>query len=508
MVDSPLWWLSILLIWAFAAGVLYFVILAVVRKPARVDATGIDSKKRFFIAWILIFLCWIPVFLAVYPGFFVYDATEEYLQVATRNFTTHHPLLHVLALGGSVCAGNKLMGSYNAGIALYTIVQMLILSATFAWVICKMKTVSYAISILWYGCFPTVVMFALCSAKDALFSAAMLAAVVLTIRIMDEYSQKAAILMGASLTLMMLFRHNGVYGFIVYAIVLIIYLFFKCKKDKEFKKNAWGIICILLTSFVLYIGIDKTLTYATHAQDIENQEILTVPIQQLARCVKAYKDDIAYQDLESIYEILPEEVISHYTPDLSDPVKAGFDNAAYAQNKGKYAEVWLRLFRKHPMGYINAWLNTCYGFFYPGTIVNVYAGHEVYTFTYTESSYFGYEVEHPGTRQTMLPVIDKLYRWLSLDDDIQKIPVISLLFSMGAIFWIYIICIAIMVYKKRSKEIIAFTLPGAIWLTLLLGPTFLPRYTVFLWFMLPYIIYVTINTGTQNEMSVTDNGEN
>ncbi|MDE7247660.1 MAG: hypothetical protein K2N43_07210, partial [Lachnospiraceae bacterium] len=32
------------------------------------------------ISFLFLLLCWIPVFLAVYPGFFVYDAQDEYVQ--------------------------------------------------------------------------------------------------------------------------------------------------------------------------------------------------------------------------------------------------------------------------------------------------------------------------------------------------------------------------------------------------------------------------------------------
>lgn len=67
--------------------------------------------KRIFCMTGLIFLCWLPVFLAVYPGFFVYDVMEEVNQVVTREFSTHHPLLHVLLLGGVVQAGYKLTGN-------------------------------------------------------------------------------------------------------------------------------------------------------------------------------------------------------------------------------------------------------------------------------------------------------------------------------------------------------------------------------------------------------------
>ena len=72
---------------------------------------GLSGKKRVALLVCFFLLCWIPVFLAVYPGFFVYDAQDELIQVQTRNFTTHHPLPHVLLLGGVILAVNKLIGS-------------------------------------------------------------------------------------------------------------------------------------------------------------------------------------------------------------------------------------------------------------------------------------------------------------------------------------------------------------------------------------------------------------
>ena len=94
-----------------------------------------DEKRGAFYFAGMIFLLYIPVFLAVYPGFFVYDAQDELLQVMTRNFTTHHPLVHVLALGGMIQLVHKLTGSYNMGIACYTLFQMAVLAGILAGVL-------------------------------------------------------------------------------------------------------------------------------------------------------------------------------------------------------------------------------------------------------------------------------------------------------------------------------------------------------------------------------------
>ena len=108
------------------------------------EATDQGEKRwNTFSGWLLpsalIFVMYLPVFLAVYPGFFVYDAQDELMQVVTRSFSTHHPLVHVLMLGGIIQLVHKLTGSYNAGIACYTVFQMLVMAGIFGWCIRKLE---------------------------------------------------------------------------------------------------------------------------------------------------------------------------------------------------------------------------------------------------------------------------------------------------------------------------------------------------------------------------------
>jgi len=457
-----------------------------------------SSNMHFFRSWAIIFICWVPVFLAEYPGFFVYDAYDEYMEVAQGLYTTHHPLLHVLMLGGSVFGSETVFGSANLGIAFYILIQMIFVSALFAWILNHflISKVGYLLSIFWFGLFPTVVMFALCSVKDTLFAAFMLLAVANTLLLFEECKKRketmpTIIALGISLCGMMLMRNNGVYAVLLFAVATIIYVLLQKKERKDNRNtvNIWAIILMLFLSFFAYKIVDYSLIKITNASDAESQEILTVPIQQLARTYQAYKNEMSKEDIETLYEILPEKALKNYTPNLSDPVKAYFDNERYASNPSKYRALWWKLFKEHPLGYLNAWLCTSYGYYYPGTIVNVYEGHAVFTITYTESSYFGYEVESPGKRISLIPIIDRVYRWLSLNDDVQRIPIISFLFSMAGMLWIYIISIMICLYRKDYLFVVSLVLPMATCLTLLLGPTFLPRYTVFFWFIFPLVMH-------------------
>ena len=443
------------------------------------------AKYEDVLTFIFLLLCWLPVLLAVYPGFFVYDAQDEWVQVASRTFNTHHPLVHVLLLGGIVCAVHKVTDSYNLGIACYIIFQMMIVSGGFTYLLFymrrrKVSKVIRILSLFYFAFFPVIVMFTLCSAKDALFTAALL---MLLLSLLDMgsdaeiffASNKKMVFFVLSALAMMLFRKNGVYAFVCMVPILLIY------HKKYFKKTALLLAVVFLTYFLTNIG----LATALRAEGGENQEILTVPIQQLARTYKFNREVFEPEDIETLHEILPEEVLALYRPKLSDPVKVYFQNDAFEKDRSKYIGLWLRIGLKKPMSYINAWLVNSYGFWYPDTVIDVYSGNRVFTFTYKDSSYFGYEVEEPGYRDSKIPWLDEVYRKLSLEISQEKIPLFSMLFSPGAMFWGIAFAFAYVLYRKKYHLVIPYLMVLFVWLTVLLGPTYLSRYVLIFWFGMP-----------------------
>ena len=454
----------------------------------------------------MIFLLYFVVFLAVYPGFFVYDAQEEYLEVVTRNFTTHHPLFHVLMMGGIVQLVYKLTGSVNLGIAAYTLFQMAVLSLAFGYFIWKLKEHGLRkrgqwILTLYLGICPPLVMFSLCSAKDGLFMGMLLIQVLLLLDLCEAVeaffaNKKKLLLFAASSILMMLLRHNGCYAFLVFLPFLAVFVKKKATGLLAGKTLLYGVLLICL-----YLILNKGLAFATKASDGEHQEMLTVPIMQLARTYAYEPDAFSEEEREVLFRYLPEEALQHYTPKVSDGVKISFSNTAYEENSGDFWNLWGRTLLHHPFSYVNAWLMTSYGFWYPDTVIDVYRGNTVFTYTYEDSSYFGYEVEEPGTRTSFLPALDGLYRRMSLTVFQQKLPFISMLFSPGFLFWCMMFGLGFLLNQKEHRrymeEVLPFLLPILIFLTFLLGPTYLVRYVVFWWVLVPLLavrIYVILNS--------------
>lgn len=448
-------------------------------------------KYESLITYLFLIACWIPVFLAVYPGFFVYDAQAEYVQVAAREFSTHHPLVHVLMLGGIICAVHKFTGSYNLGIACYMIVQMLTVAGVFVYLInwLKRKKASGIIrfgAVIYFALFPVIVMFAMCSTKDTIFTTALLLLLICMTemcmhpeRFFNSKLQMTLFIFSALTT--SLFRKNAAYAFAVMTLVLLIY----------YKKYLKKMIIITAVIFAAFFVIDKAVIAALNAEKAGNQEMLTVPVQQLARAYKLNKEAFDEEDINALHEILPEEALELYTPKSSDPVKYHFQNDAYEADKFKYIKLWAKIGAKKPFTYINAWLINSYGFWYPDTVIDVYTGCIKFTFVYQDSSYFEYETEQPGVRESRIPWLDEVYRQLSLEIAKEKIPIISMLFSPGFLFWCYAFAFGYAVYRKRYHILIPYIMVFLVWLTMLLGPTYLVRYVLILWFALPLFISVT-----------------
>lgn len=490
-------WLAVLMLsLAVALIVRYFWDCIWVRKSRGEvwDEAAEDSAfkvKNWLFKAGIIFLCYLPVFLAVYPGFFVYDAQDEYLQVVTRNFSTHHPLVHVLLLGGIIQLFYKLTGSYNIGIACYTVFQMLVMAGVFGWCIERLKMRGLkkpgrVLLTLYFGLCPVLVMFSLCSAKDGLFTGMLLIMILLLQEMCSAPEQfltnkRLLLLLGVSSLGMMLLRHNGFYAFLVFVPFLVVSL------RKYFKK----LLVYLLLIIAVYFTADKGLTVVFHADASENQEMLTVPIMQMARVYNT-SDTVSEEDKELLYRYLPEEALDRYVPKVSDGVKISFNNQAFAEDKGSFLKLWLKWGAENSFTYMNAWFMTSYGFWYPDTVIDVYRGNTVFTYTYEDSSYFGYEVEQPGYRESKIPWLDELYRKMSLEVFQQKVPVLSMLFSPGAMFWCMMFLLGGLCYWGRWKRCLPFLLPVLVWLTVILGPTYLVRYVVFLWCIVPLLIWEVI----------------
>lgn len=470
----------------------YFFVLT---DATRIKKTAETKKLNGYQVWAIIFLLWLPTFLALYPGAFVYDAQDEYIEVISRAFNMHHPLLHVLLLGGIIHAAEYVGWTANTGIAIFVLCQMLILSGILTYSICVMekkgvKKSYLAGAMLFYGLFPVFPLYAVCTAKDTLFTGFFMLVVIMLIEYGTSsfFTMKSMGLFVIASVLMMLMRNNGMYAYLV--AIPVIFILTKEKKEASDIKDAKtklapyiSLAILMLLSVALFMGCNSILKTVTRAEDSEHQEMLTVPIQQISRVYTYSKDTFSDEELKTLYEVLPEDYLSTYNLRISDVLKSGFNNNVYENSPAKYRSLWLKIGLRKPLIYLNAWLGTSYGYWYPDALNNVYRGNQMFTYQYGDSSYFGFETEPPGVRDSKFKVLELFYRNISLELFQQRVPAISMLFAPGFVFWIFAFIFVGLIRERRKNIVLIPVL--LLWLTVLLGPTTIVRYVLILWFIIP-----------------------
>lgn len=453
------------------------------------------SSKSFWMTFGLLFLSYIPTLLASYPGFFVYDAEAECYMVFTEKYSTYQPLLHVILLGWTLRLIYHLTGSYNTGILLYTLMQVLVLSACFSYEIyflrksgvkhwiCNLGTAFLAL-------FPTVSMFVCCSTKDTLFSGGVILFTTLLFELAkdaDTFWRKKSkkILLCISMLFILFFRNNGIYA------LLLFLIFFAVCYRKIWKK--W--IATIALTLLLFVLLNQTLITAFHAEKGPIAEMFCVPMQQLARVYTEKGETLTEENTETLYNLIPQVILEEYNPKLADNVKRNFLADNFKAAPLKYISLWLRTGVKHFDVYVNSFLENTYGYWYPDTVLDGYRGVITAGREYEDSCYFGFGTEQPGERMSLLPPLERFYEKVSLEIYQQKIPVISMLFSPGFWHWVFLFCALCLLIGGHKKQAFSLSFIGLLYLTVLLGPIALVRYVIYLFFAVPLLLALVFDPG-------------
>lgn len=428
---------------------------------------------------LIMLVCWLPTWLSIFPGAFTYDAYDEWQQICTGNLTAHHPVLHVLLLGGLTEGIYQLTGSYNLGIAIYTLLQMLFVSWAFGYTLnfLREKKVCGTLrlfALFFYCLSPVIALFSVCATKDIIFSAGMLLFMIFTYQLLqtpDTFLQtrKLKIMFVFTALVTMIFRNNGLY---IVLLTLITIGFFLKKHIKKY-------FTLFAATLVLYLCLNVGLNNLLQVSPGGVEEMLSVPIQQLARVHHYEKDSLSTEDLELLYSILPKENLDAYRVSVSDFVKCGFNSDAFEQHKADFFKLWIQQGVKHPFTYINSFLLGTVDFWYPHAVMDGYRD------VYNQSSYYDYKVSEPGTEVVLLPALHELYEYISWDKEAQKIPGIFLILSPGWFFVIFLTAFMYLWMKRFYTELIVMMIIAWNMATVFLGPIALIRYVLILFYAFP-----------------------
>ena len=416
----------------------------------------------------LLTACYTPMFLISFPGAFAYDVPFQLEQVFTGAYSTHHPLLHTLLMGSCVKLGHAL-GHINLGAALYTALQLMALAACFALTSASIARQSGTRAGKWaaafFALYPLHMFMAVNATKDVLFSGLFVLTLALSREALLEKKPGRWLLLSMALAGagMMLLRNNALYAVVVWLALLLV----------MYRRRALAVCGAGVLAVALCMGAGGAMKAATNAAEGELCEMLSWPIQQLARARNLHGDRLTGEEKQAIDEIMPGGSWQLYDPTISDPVKFEFDTQRLLSDPGKYARAYLSIAKKCPQAYFDALLMHTYSFFYPYGEYRV-SGYYL-QMGVTDQFYDWCDFERISSA-SLLPRVLASLTWRFGAKGAMQIPVIGYLFNMGVIVWAMLFFVLRDAYHGRWKAFAAGLLPVLLWGTFLLGPVMAGRY--------------------------------
>lgn len=400
---------------------------------------------------LLFLLCWAPCYLSTFPGNLMYDASYEYYQLE-NGFTRSFPLLHSAIITRLFAASEQLTGSVNAGVAVYVIAQMLLSALLFAHIVRKfharaLHPALLGVMIAYYAAFPVVHLLVTCTTRDVLFSVLLTWLIYLFYLLASDTdafmsSAKNVFLLAAVLVFTLLARNNNsgpLAVCLLFAVCVLICLAF----GRRYIRRS---LTFIASAVGLFLGVSAVLTALCQPlYDSPPSSSMSILTQPIARAYVLHGDTWPKED-QAAFESFFNMVTFEYVPQNADPSKGNLQ-VRYA-NMREFLAFWIRIGLRHPACYLDAFFANTQQMWFPPAIPDGYNVRGMYPGYDKCYFYFGRYVEEIGSRMNWLPGVFSFYEKIGLMISYEKIPLVSLLFSIGFHVWLLLHCVFYCAYRK------------------------------------------------------------
>lgn len=449
------------------------------------------------IGFFVCFLCWLPYFLYEYPGIMTPDSINQFEQaLGMIPYSNHHPWAHTMIIKFFYSIGRLFTNDINAALAVFTLFQMCFMAFCVAWLLSALQRLQAGnpfclLTLAFYALIPYHGVFAVTIWKDIMFSGNVLLFTTALLRLLllfpknrhggnRERNRTASLIFSLTIyilsgVMMCLFRSNGWYAFL-FSLPFLLYVF-----RRQCKIMLPAHLAILVAALIIKIPV-MNIYHVTQPDFVES---VSIPLQQIARVICEDRE-LTPKEWESVHEVMDTTYIKKlYSPGFADNMKelvrAG--NPEYlAVHKNEYFHLWLSLGLRYPASYLQAYIDQTIGYWYPD---EEYAVGNIDGIIINETG----ASSHPIIGGFIVVKIKEILLKLS-----DMLPLYGLLSSMGAMFWLFLCCIAIAIIKGQSNRYIVF-LPGfAVLLTLFIATpvssefryAYSLAYTLPLYLLLPF----------------------
>jgi len=325
---------------------------------------------------------------------------------------------------------------------------------------------------LLFALFPFYSLWAFCAQKDILFGGLIL---LFLLDLADLWMEPGEVLRSPFRilkliiisTLMMLMRHNGIYA-------LCLFLPFAIFFAKHERLRVTALLAGCIATYFLANGI---LIGATEATIPSKREMLSIPLQQVARTL-IENPDATMEDTDSVLDTLygfnPGLV---YVPKTADPVKWAADDDEIDDCLSELLSLWVRLGFKHPKVFLEAFFAQNSPYYLPGATMLAHLDLNV-----IQMDMF------PITPASYIPALRSFYESYNENLILSNLPGVRLLSDTGFFVWLCVAALGYAVYQKQKQWATCLVFLLTIWVTCLLGPVALIRYMLGFFYGIPVIL--------------------
>lgn len=420
-----------------------------------------DDRRLFFIVWAFIFIMWLPAYLILYPGVLSYDMISQTTSALGEITNNHHPVLHTWLIRVFMRMGEKLFSSYESGIGLLSLLQMIILSYALSRMVMLLKKKAVPIllvigtavlSAVWFmnACLSVTMI------KDTLHAAFLVLFCCHFVEIATNPSEYIArkrnlVLFPIVSFFMCAFRNNGLHIYLFCFAILLVLRISRFRRVKRYLPLI-AVVILPVIMFKIYTG---PVFDALGIEPGQVREALSIPIQQLQRVAVKRAGELTPEQTEMMgYYIDDLEWRSwspgrEYDPFISDPAKSCFISSRYEDDPIAFWKFYLQTGKQFSKEYLVAFLSNTLGYWYPG----------YYDFSYVMYDNYAPETfPEPLERKSILKskALEGYYESLCSSDFWRSTWGVRIFFVSGFAPWILIFAV---VLSWRKKGFFMMTLP-------------------------------------------------
>ena len=219
-------------------------------------------------------------------------------------------------------------------------------------------------------------------------------------------------------------------------------------------------VCILLSQ-MMFMALERSF----HAEKGSKAEMLSLPMQQMARSYVYHQEEFSKEDRDELLRFFDESALLQYTYYLSDPVKNGLDMEEFELSD--FVRLWLRLGRQFPGEYVKSPLYNTMGLWYMGGDSSCYVEYRMLP---------PFDEEHVVETRSKLPWLKEYYTWFT-DENLQKfLPGLSIFFYTSFYSWCVVLAAGIFIAKRKYHYLILPLFLAGYGFSLIFGPCMAVRY--------------------------------